>query len=149
MDASTARTENMRRLVAQAGGPSGWIRNYGAGRWQQAQVSQWISETNPKGIGHKLARDLEVVMGLPHGHLDLQMEAIPAASHPAGLSTEMISNAVRIAQHVRDAALEPMPDETFVEVLAAALQLVASRQEGSANLPQAAREVAAKFRAKG
>jgi len=70
MDANSARTENMRRLVADAGGPAEWVRQYGGIRWQQPQVSQWISETSPKGIGRRLARDLETAMGLTSGELD-------------------------------------------------------------------------------
>lgn len=77
MDASTARTENMRRLIAEAGGPTEWVRRYGGARWTQAQVSQWISSTSPKGIGGRLARSLESVMGLAHGDLDRP----PATSH--------------------------------------------------------------------
>lgn len=60
----------MRRLVAQAGGPTEWARRFGGDRWSQAQASQWISETKPKGIGGNLARDLEAAMGLDHGELD-------------------------------------------------------------------------------
>lgn len=58
MDASTARTLNMRLRVAAAGGPAEWARLYGGTRWAQPQVSQWISESNPKSIGHRLSRDL-------------------------------------------------------------------------------------------
>lgn len=86
MDAPSYRTHHMRHLVAQAGGPAGWIRKHAGTRWQQAQVSQWISESNPKGIGHKLARDLEVAMGLPHGYLDLPGdggESMPMAGNTA------------------------------------------------------------------
>ena len=70
MDASTARTSNIRHLVAEAGGPAEWARRYGGTRWAQAQVSQWISDANPEGIGGRLARDLETAMSLPHGALD-------------------------------------------------------------------------------
>lgn len=95
MDASTARTLHMRRLVAEAGGPAEWVRRYGADRWAQAQVSQWISEASPKGIGGRLARDLEKAMGLAHGHLDLP----PSESQVPTLDREKLSAAI---EFVRD-----------------------------------------------
>lgn len=76
MDAKSARTENMRRLVDLAGGATEWSERYsplksdGTPRWPQPQVSQWISPTAPKSIGHKLGRDLEQAMGLENGGLD-------------------------------------------------------------------------------
>lgn len=76
----------MRRLVAAAGGPTEWVRRYGGTRWTQAQVSQWISDTKPKGIGGNLARDLEGVMGLAHGDLDRPGSAeVAPTSQPARL----------------------------------------------------------------
>jgi len=74
MDASTARTQNIRQLVADAGGPTAFSNRYGHGRWSQAQVSQWIAEENPKSIGNRLARHLEIEVGLPHGSLDYPTE---------------------------------------------------------------------------
>lgn len=76
MDASTARTLNIRAWVADAGGPAEWSRRYspvkkdGAAQWPQPQVSQWISEASPKGIGNTLARKIEDAMGKPHGSMD-------------------------------------------------------------------------------
>lgn len=89
MDASTARTENMRRLVAEAGGPADWARRYGGTRWAPAQVSQWISESKPKGIGGRLARDLEVAMGMRRGELD-RPPGSGLASQPARLDPEIV-----------------------------------------------------------
>ena len=69
MDAKAARTINIRALVAKTGGPASFAAKTG-GRWVAAQVSQWISETNPKPIGHKLARDIESIVGQSNGWLD-------------------------------------------------------------------------------
>lgn len=82
MDANEARTFHMRRLVAQAGGPAEWARRFGGDRWQQPQVSQWISEQAPKGIGKRLARDLEQAQGLTNGFLD----RIPDSTPPNGVA---------------------------------------------------------------
>lgn len=128
----------MRHLVAQAGGPSPWANAYGAkapnGRvWSAAQVSQWISETNPKPIGERLARHLEHAQGLHPGALDdggstptlpvsageaagLSPGPDTAAVHLAGLAVriqrapphvrELIGQALlRYAQHPDDAAI--------------------------------------------
>lgn len=80
MDASKARTLNIRSLVAKAGGPGAFANAYGTPRdghgsiWPQAQVSQWISLTKPKGIGHKLAREIERRIGVVEGSLDTAPE---------------------------------------------------------------------------
>ena len=70
MDANESRTAHMRLLVEAAGGPAEWSRRYGGSRRQQPQVSQWISDQSPKGIGKRLARDIEAAMGIPNGTLD-------------------------------------------------------------------------------
>lgn len=70
MDATTARTLNIRDLVAAAGGPTRFAEKYNGGKWSQAQVSQWISEDRPKGIGARLARTIEAETGNHKGWLD-------------------------------------------------------------------------------
>ncbi len=70
MDAQTARTVNIRLWVAEAGGPAAFAEKFGDGRWVAAQVSQWISESNPKGVGHKLARTIEERLQKPAGIMD-------------------------------------------------------------------------------
>lgn len=76
MDASTARTLNIRAWVTEAGGPAEWSRRYSplkedsTAQWPQPQVSQWISEGSPKGIGNALARSIEAAMGKAHGSMD-------------------------------------------------------------------------------
>lgn len=94
MDANEARTFHMRLLVAGAGGPAEWARRFGGDRWQQPQVSQWISDSSPKGIGKRLARDLELAQGLPNGYLD----RIPTDDAANGVA-EPISTYGETAQH--------------------------------------------------
>lgn len=88
MDATEARTYHMRRLVESAGGPAEWARRFGGTRWQQPQVSQWISEKSPKSIGKQLARDLEAAQNLPRGSIDLppeqQLQAVAMRETRAG-----------------------------------------------------------------
>lgn len=88
MDALSARTFHIKQLVAAAGGPVEFSRRRGAGRWSQAQVSQWISETNPKGIGHKLARAIEAELGLPNAYLD-RLPSVDAP-HPQASTSNLI-----------------------------------------------------------
>lgn len=121
MDASTARTENMRRLVAEAGGPADWARKYGGSRWQQPQVSQWISETSPKGIGGRLARDLEVAMGMSRGELD---SAPSRQSQPVGIDIDTLRSAHRLLQLVAEIRGEPPVPEINVTALAVAYETV-------------------------
>jgi hypothetical protein len=73
MDAKTARTLNIRSLVAATGGPKSFSERYfreNGSRWEPAQVSQWISLSKPKGVGHALAREIERVVGWPVGWMD-------------------------------------------------------------------------------
>lgn len=70
MDATTARTLNIRKIVAAAGGPTEFANRHGGGRWSQAQVSQWISEERPKPIGGRLARAIEEAIGWDVGVMD-------------------------------------------------------------------------------
>lgn len=109
MDATTARTVNMRRLVNEAGGPAEWTRKYGADRWTQPQVSQWISETNPKSIGGRLARDLEKVQGLDNGTLDRPPHM---ASQPMGIDPEILADAMKLLR-ATDAILGEPPEASM------------------------------------
>jgi hypothetical protein len=70
MDASTARTLNIRELVTRYGGPARFSNTFGAGSWSPAQVSQWISKSAPKGIGNAIARRIEKELSLPPGYMD-------------------------------------------------------------------------------
>ncbi|MCR2721537.1 hypothetical protein NSP19_24745, partial [Salmonella enterica] len=76
-------------------------RQFGGTRWAQPQVSQWISESNPKSIGNRLARDLESVMQLPHGTLDRvdQDGEMSLQSQSTGLDFEKMSAAVKVLSH--------------------------------------------------
>lgn len=93
MDAKTARTLNIRALVAVAGGPTSFATRYGAGRWSQPQVSLWISEANPKPIGHKLARSIEEAVGKPNGWLDTPPH-VGKESHSGGLELAILAPAL-------------------------------------------------------
>jgi hypothetical protein len=123
MDAKTARTENIRRLVAETGGPAEFSRRYGGTTWVQAQVSQWISQTNPKPIGHALARKLEDRVGLAVGSLDRP----PEASHPVSVTGPNIRAAIELARKSIQARgmddFDP-EDESDAEIVAQALLAV-------------------------
>jgi hypothetical protein len=95
MDANTARTVNMRRLVADAGGPTAWAEKYGGARWSQVLASQWISETSPKGIGRKLARSLEVAQGLSDGSLDWPPNESQSQSQSVGFDLAKLDASIR------------------------------------------------------
>lgn len=129
MDANTARTENMRRLVAEAGGPAEWARRHGRDRWQQAQVSQWISEAKPKGIGRNLARDLEVAMGLSAGELDRPPSE---ASQDPRLERDIVEAAVKLVRELDAMSPIPPPPETYSTRLYIAM--LVAREEGASGI---------------
>lgn len=98
MDAKTARTTNIRAWVDAAGGPTGFVAQFGAGTtWTQAQVSQWISATNPKGIGHALARTIEKQVRKPAGSMDR-----PPESQAAGLDKGKLESATQFLEQLFD-----------------------------------------------
>ncbi|WP_122897799.1 S24 family peptidase [Acinetobacter sp. B51(2017)] len=67
MDSKSIRYKNTRLLVDQVGGVSNFADKIGKG---QSQTSQFAG-TNPiKGIGNKVAREIEEAFGKPHGWLD-------------------------------------------------------------------------------
>lgn len=71
MDSKSIRYRNTRLLVDQAGGVSNFAEKIGKG---QSQASQFAG-TNPiKGIGNKVAREIEEAFGKSHGWLDIPHE---------------------------------------------------------------------------
>lgn len=72
MDSKSIRYQNTRLLVEQVGGVSSFADKIGKG---QSQTSQFAG-TNPiKGIGNKIAREIEDAFGKPHGWLDIPQES--------------------------------------------------------------------------
>lgn len=122
MDASTARTQNIRRIVAEHEGPTAFANRFGAGRWTQTQVSQWISVKAPKGIGHTLAREIEDALNLPAGSLDR-----PPESHAQRLDGATIRSALELARRsIRLRGMDDLDltDALDLEILAAAINAV-------------------------
>ncbi|EPR9360828.1 LexA family protein [Acinetobacter baumannii] len=73
MDSKTIRYKNTRLLVDQIGGVSNFAEKINKG---QSQTSQFAG-TNPiKGIGNKVAREIEEAFNKPHGWLDQVHEDI-------------------------------------------------------------------------
>lgn len=134
MDAKTARTLNMRLLVAQAGGPTEWAKKYsplkndGTARWGQPQANQWISEKNPKPIGHALARDLERAMGLEAGSLD----RAPAESQPVQFDRDTLALTLQMVA-AQPLTAEQRTDSHHVAdlIIKTYCRLVESRHMGS------------------
>lgn len=126
MDAKTARTEHIRAAVREAGGPTGFLRQYGAGaKWTQAQVSQWISENEPKPIGHALARQLEARLRMAPGEMDRRPGSQPAGLDVYKLQVAIVSvrkalekivvvDEVKVANSIAYAYLESLPLPTPV-----------------------------------
>lgn len=95
MDATEARTANIRALVDKIGGPAAFIANYGSGqKWTPEQVSQWTSASKPKGIGRNLARAIEKAAGLPHGSFDIAPELAERHSQSALLDLDRLGVAL-------------------------------------------------------
>ncbi|EXA97822.1 hypothetical protein R4579_16645 [Acinetobacter baumannii] len=81
MDSKTIRYNNTRILVDQVGGVSNFANKINKG---QSQTSQFAGTTPIKGIGNKVAREIEEAFGKPHGWLD-----IPHETHRLDISKEV------------------------------------------------------------
>lgn len=91
MDSKSIRYKNTRLLVDQVGGVSSFADKIGKG---QSQTSQFAG-TNPiKGIGNKVAREIELAFDKPHGWLDLphddQNETDRNVSEPIPMKGEFV-----------------------------------------------------------
>lgn len=71
MDSKTIRYNNTRILVEQVGGVSNFANKINKG---QSQTSQFAGTAPIKGIGNKVAREIEEAFGKPHGWLDVSHE---------------------------------------------------------------------------
>ncbi|MDV2468300.1 S24 family peptidase [Acinetobacter chinensis] len=117
MDSKSIRYRNTRLLVEQAGGVSSFADKIGKG---QSQTSQFAG-TNPiKGIGNKVAREIEEAFDKPHGWLDLpqdgeQFNADVNVSEPIPLS----GRAVPVISWVQAGSwttVEAVPSDTQFDV---------------------------------
>lgn len=68
MDSKTIRYNNTRILVDEVGGVSNFANRINKG---QSQTSQFAGTTPIKGIGNKVAREIEDAFNKPHGWLDV------------------------------------------------------------------------------
>ncbi|MCK0153881.1 XRE family transcriptional regulator [Alcanivorax sp. S6407] len=68
MDSKTIRYKNTRQLVHSVGGVSAFAERLSK---QQSQVSAFAGEKPVKGIGPKIARQIESAFGKPNGWLDI------------------------------------------------------------------------------
>jgi len=68
MEIRETRYRHTRELVAAYGGISAFAELLGK---QQSQVSQFAGENPNKGIGNKIAREIEAACRLPPGYLDM------------------------------------------------------------------------------
>lgn len=138
MDAKTARTTNIRALVAQEGGPTKFAEK--SWDWSQAQVSQWISEANPKGIGHALARKIERTLGLSSGWMDQPRSTIHVGAVTTAVETVTVGplshapNPVLLTRAITEAAAafrrsRRLPtDESLARVAVLAYQILSAGQ---------------------
>lgn len=73
MDIKQIRYENARRLVDKAGGISAFGERIGK---SQAQTSSFAGKSPSKGIGDKIARQIEEAFEMPRGWLDRHQDEV-------------------------------------------------------------------------
>ncbi|WP_271678870.1 hypothetical protein [Thermomonas mangrovi] len=146
MDYTRANIDHLRgrRSVKQVGEESGvgqsWLQRY-----MNPDKASGIQKANAEKV-RKLAKYFSETVDRLTG-VDLSAHAGTGQSQPVTLAPDMLSTAVRIAQLARDASIDPMDDETFVQVLSEAIQWVGSRKPGEEiGVADGLREVTAAIR---
>lgn len=100
------RYRNVRTLVEQTGGISAFADKIGKG---QSQVSQFAGENPIKGIGEKVANEIEAAFSLPSGWLDVNRstEVREQAAHYGVLEPGPLLGAYQQVPVVGNAQLGP------------------------------------------
>lgn len=153
MDVAEIRRKNIEMMVRLSGGPTEFGRLVGR---EQAQVSQWISTTNPKPIGGRLARDIEASLDRSRGWLDApQWEKVGEGSGDSSQApalrrseevrpaADTLRSALIVTERVLERTKVAVPAEARAELVLAVYDLI---QEGQA-VQQAERMVSRMLRA--
>lgn len=115
MDSKSIRYKNTRLLVEQVGGVSSFAEKIGKG---QSQTSQFAG-TNPiKGIGNKVAREIEEAFDKPHGWLDLPQEGTQEFENNVSEPIPLIGKLIPVISWVQAGAwttVEAVPAGTQFE----------------------------------
>ena len=115
MDSKSIRYKNTRLLVEQVGGVSSFAEKIGKG---QSQTSQFAG-TNPiKGIGNKVAREIEEAFDKPHGWLDLPQEGTQKFENNVSEPIPLIGKLIPVISWVQAGAwttVEAVPAGTQFE----------------------------------
>ena len=115
MDSKSIRYKNTRLLVERVGGVSSFAEKIGKG---QSQTSQFAG-TNPiKGIGNKVAREIEEAFDKPHGWLDLPQEGTQEFENNVSEPIPLIGKLVPVISWVQAGAwttVEAVPAGTQFE----------------------------------
>ena len=80
MNVREARYANTRMLIERCGGVSAFAEKIGK---SQSQASQFAGENPIKGIGNKIASEIEAAFGLDHGWLDRVSDPFNVEPAPA------------------------------------------------------------------
>jgi hypothetical protein len=98
------RRENLRGLMVQWGGPTSLAKKLG--HTNGSYVAQLAGPNPSREVSEKVARDMEVKLGLPIGWLDQEHTA-----NVRQVDDETLAACVRaVAAAIRDAGLKPDPD---------------------------------------
>lgn len=112
MDSKSIRYKNTRLLVDQVGGVSSFADKIGKG---QSQASQFAG-TNPiKGIGSKVAREIEEAFNKPHGWLDLPHENSQSIENNVSSPIPIIGKLIPVISWVQAGSwttVESVPTDT-------------------------------------
>ena len=138
-DAGISQAELARRCGIKQPSVSGWLN----GKSKYLRGENLLRAAQALGVDEHWLATGEGSRKVVSSSSELQQ-----ASQLANLTKERISDAVRIAHYVRDAALTPIPDELFIQVLTAAIEIVAEDKSVDLDLNATAKKVAAKVRSK-
>lgn len=119
MDSKTIRYNNTRILVGQVGGVSNFANKINKG---QSQTSQFAGTTPIKGIGNKVAREIEEAFGKPHGWLDVVHQEDSNLSYPT--STETNKELFALIESLNQLESQGKLSSDLIKALKAILDLI-------------------------
>lgn len=132
MDIHEIRRRNLRRLAAGYKNRAEFARAIGR---SDQQAWALVGEKTTKGIGGRIARDIEEKLNLPRGALD-HLEEPPAEESGGSVDEQMLLECLRaVRQEIRRLGLQLDPEDADELLVRATMLLYSFSQDAGELLP--------------
>lgn len=132
MDIHEIRRRNLRRLAAGYKNRAEFARAIGR---SDQQAWALVGEKSTKGIGGRIARDIEEKLNLERGSLD-HLDDLPAPEEQAGLNEQLLLDCLRaVRQEITRLGLQLDPEDADELLVRATMLLYSFSQDAGELLP--------------